>query len=35
MPVTASSLILGAWREDAPGGSMTIRNPANLEDVVG
>jgi acyl-CoA reductase-like NAD-dependent aldehyde dehydrogenase len=30
-----SSLIAGSWREDAPGGSMTIRNPANFEDVIG
>ncbi|HYG71369.1 MAG TPA: aldehyde dehydrogenase family protein [Actinomycetota bacterium] len=35
MPATATSLIAGAWRDDAPAGSMTIRNPANLEEVVG
>ncbi len=35
MPATATSLIAGSWRDDAPAGSMTIRNPANLEDVVG
>ena len=35
MSGNASSLIGGAWREDAPGGSMTIRNPSNLEDVGG
>src|SRR3954454_21869086 len=35
MPANASSLIAGSWREDAPGGSRTIRSPSDLDDVVG
>ncbi|HYF10706.1 MAG TPA: aldehyde dehydrogenase family protein [Actinomycetota bacterium] len=35
MPAAATSLISGSWRDDAPAGSMTIRNPANLDDEVG
>src|SRR5918911_2093282 len=31
---TISSYIGGAWREDAPGGTMTLANPANLEDTI-
>jgi aldehyde dehydrogenase (NAD+) len=30
-----ASWIAGAWREDAPGGTLTLANPANLEDSLG
>jgi alpha-ketoglutaric semialdehyde dehydrogenase len=34
MTRTVSSLIGGSWREDAPGGTLAVANPANLEDAV-
>src|SRR6185503_11367734 len=34
MPPTVSSMIDGSWREDAPGGTLAVANPANLGDAV-
>jgi alpha-ketoglutaric semialdehyde dehydrogenase len=34
MARTVSSLIAGKWREDAPGGSLEIPNPAHLDESV-
>jgi aldehyde dehydrogenase (NAD+) len=34
MARTVSSLIAGTWRDDAPGGALEIRNPADLEETV-
>jgi hypothetical protein len=31
---TVSSLVGGAWREDAPGGELHVANPARLDEPV-
>ncbi|MEX2204561.1 MAG: aldehyde dehydrogenase family protein, partial [Actinomycetota bacterium] len=34
MPRTVSSLVAGTWRDDAPGGTLEIPNPAHLDETV-